>query len=150
MDPLAELQKKEESDKEIAARHGAMEALIRSSESKTLSLEHNGITIRIRPSLPGPARNGVLALARKYKGVDVEKLQTGQTSITDLPDGFVEDGLNQLYQSLAAICIDAPYNNPESWRYFDDKTGEAELIYQKAGVLMEEAHKTAISFLKKS
>ena len=150
MDPLAELQKKDEADKETAARHGAMEALIRSSESKFLALEHNGITIRIRPALPATTRSEVLALARKYKGVDVEKLKNGQANLADLPEGFMEDSLEQLYRTLAALCPDDPYNNPESWRYFDEKTGEAELIYQKAEKLMEDAHKTAISFLEKS
>jgi hypothetical protein len=150
MDPLLELQKKEEADKETAARQGAMETLIRSSESKFLTLEHNGINIRIRPALPGAARMGVLALAKKYKGVNVEKFKCGQANLTDLPDGCMEDSLEQLYRTLAALCPDDPYNNPESWRYFDEKTGEAELIYQKAEKLMEEAHKTAIAFLEKS
>jgi hypothetical protein len=60
----------------------------------------------------------------------------------------MDDSLAQLYKSLAALCLDAPYDNPESWKYYDEKTGEAELIYQKAQAVMEEAHKAAISFRK--
>jgi len=150
LDPAKELADREEFEKKQAADHMAMEALIRSSNEKSLTLEHNGITIRIRSALPAPARRDALALARKYKGIDVAKLKRGQVNMVDLPDDFIEESLAQLYKSLAALCIDAPYNNPESWKYYDEKTGEAELIYQKAEAVMEEAHKAAISFRKES
>lgn len=148
LDPAKELEKREEFERQQAADHLAMEALIRSSEQKSLIVEHNGIQIRIRCALPAPARRETLALARKYKGVNLEKLKRGQMNAVDLPDGFLEESLDQLYRSLAALCLDVPYNNPESWKYYDEQTGEAELIYQKAEAVMEAAHKAATSFLK--
>jgi hypothetical protein len=149
-DPRKELEDREEFEKKQAADHMAMETLIRSSNEKSLTLEHNGINIRIRSALPAPVRREALALARKYNGIDVAKLKRGQINMIDLPDGFIEASLLQLYRSLAALCIDAPYNNPESWKYYDEKTGEVELVYQKAEAVMEEAHKAAISFRKES
>lgn len=148
LDPTKELADREEFEKKQASDHMAMEALIRSSNEKSLTVEHNGINIRIRSALPAPARRDALSLARKYKGIDVAKLKRGQMNMVDLPDDFIEESLAQLYKSLAALCIDAPYNLPESWKYYDEKTGEAELVYQKAEAVMEEAHKAAVAFRK--
>ena len=148
LDPTKELADREEFEKKQASDHMAMEALIRSSNEKSLTVEHNGINIRIRSALPAPARRDALALARKYKGIDVAKLTRGNLNMKDLPEGFMEDSIEVLYRSLAALCIDAPYNSSESWKYYDEKTGEAELIYQKAQAVMEEAHKAAVAFRK--
>lgn len=150
LDPAKEFSDRDAFEKERMEKFAGMQALIRSSSEKFLTLEHNGIKIRIRPALPATARSGILKLARKYKDVDVEQLKDEQAGITNLPDGFFEDSIEQLYKSLAAFCLDEPYTNPEAWRYFDEMTGEAELIYKKIEVLVEEAHKTAISFLEKS
>jgi hypothetical protein len=148
LDPTKELADRDEFEKKQAATHLAMEALIRSSDTKSLIVEHNGINIRVRLALPAPVRRDALALARKYKGIDVAKMKRGQMNMADLPEGFMEESLCLLYKSLAALCIDSPYDNPESWKYYDEKTGEAEMIYQKAEAVMEEAHKAAISFRK--
>lgn len=150
LDPEKEFTARDTFEKEQAEKHQGMQDLIRSSETRFLTLEHNDIQIRIRPALPGKARKSILKLATKYKGVNLEALKRGDADITSLPDGFLDDSTDQLYQSLAALCIDAPYNDPESWRYYDEQTGEAELVYQKADALIEEAHKTAISFRKES
>jgi len=150
LDPTKELTDRDEFERKQRELHEGMEALIRSSDAKSLTVEHNGINIRIRLALPAPARRAALALARKYKGVDANKLTRGNITMKDLPEGFMEDSLEVLYTSMAAICLDAPYDNPESWKYYDEKNGETELIYQKAQAVMEEAHKAAISFRKES
>jgi hypothetical protein len=150
LDPEKELVAREEFERKQAALHTAMDALVRSSGEKSLSLVHNGITIRIRMALPGSARSEILKLAQKYKGVDLEAARNGTIIPTELPDGFLNDSLEQLYRTLAVLCMDEPYNSAESWRYYDEITGEAELIYQKAEALIKEAHQTAISFRKES
>lgn len=150
LDPAKEFESHDAFEQDRAVKHQAMQDLIRSSDTRFLELEHNGIRIRIRPALPGKARKGILELIRKYKGINIEALKRGNVDAAKLPDGFLEDSMGQLYNSLAALCIDAPYNDPESWRYYDEQTGEAELIYKKADALIEEAQKAAISFREES
>jgi hypothetical protein len=150
LDPVKEFAEHDAFEREQAAKFQGMQELIRSSQEKFLTLEYNGVKIRIRPALPAKARTDILKLARKYKSVDVEKLRNEQASIADLPEGFLEDSVQQLYQSLAALCLDTPYNQPESWRYFDDQTGQAELVYQIAEEMIKEAHQSAISFRPES
>jgi hypothetical protein len=152
LDPVKEFEKKDETDEQLAIRHAAMEDLIKSSETKFLRIEHNGKEIRIRPAIPGRMRAEVLQLAKKYKGVNLQAIKDGKPSEYDmsyLPE-LQKDEEDQLYKMLSAICLDAPYTDPESWRYYDSITGEAGIIYQKAEAAMREAQATAISFRPKS
>jgi hypothetical protein len=151
LDPVSEFENKDELDRQNAIKHAAMDDLIRSSESKFLTVEHNGKSIRIRPAIPGLARRQVLKLASKYKGIDIEALKAGTPRQEDLGSlaELSGDEEDQLYATLASICLDAPYNDPENWRYYDGITGEAAIIYQKAQDAMKEAQATAISFRQK-
>ena len=147
MDVIAETDKKDALDQARAFKHAAMEDLIRSSESRFLTVEHNGKSIRIRPAIPGKMRTQVVKLASKYKGIDLEALKRGGGDLSIAPE-LQRDSETQLYAVLASLCIDEPYTDAENWRYYDELTGEAERIFEKAQALIEEAHNTAISFLK--
>lgn len=149
LDPATEFANKDEFDRQQAIKHQAMDDLIRSSETKFLTLEHNGKSIRIRPAIPGKAKQPLIQLASKYKGIDIEALKRGEGDLSILPELQKDEG-EALYSTLAAICFDAPYNDPESWRYYDENTGEARLIFEKVEGLMKEAHDTAVSFRPKS
>ncbi|MFA6364214.1 hypothetical protein [Methanoregula sp.] len=149
LDPEKEFAAREEFEKEQAAKYQGMESLIRASGEKFLVLEHNGVKIRIRTALPPSIKREILKFIRKYKGIDLEKVKRGDVDIANLPEGFIEDNTSHIYRGLASICLDAPYNEPGAWEYYDNQTGEAQLIFEEAQTLMEEAHQTAISFLKK-
>ena len=145
IDPVAEFAQKEEFDRAKAVKHQAMNDLIRSSETHFLVLEHNDKKIRIRPAIPGSVRSKVIGMASKYKGIDLEALKRGEGDLGIIPE-LQADSEEQLYNVLAALCIDAPYNEPENWKYYDEITGEAERIYLKAEAMIKEAHESAISF----
>jgi hypothetical protein len=149
LDPEKEFQAREEFEKEQAAKYQGMENLIRAAGEKCLTLDHNGVKIRIRTALPPTIKHEILKFIQKYKGVDLERVKRGDVDITSLPEGFIEDNTAHIYRGLASICLDAPYNEPGAWEYYDNQTGEAQLIFEEAQALMEEAHKIAVSFLKK-
>jgi len=147
LDVIAETDNKEAQDNQRAQKHAAMQDLIRSSESHFLTIEHNGKSIRIRPAIPGKTRSQVVKLAAKYKGIDIEALKKGKGDLTIVP-ALQKDSEDNLYAVLASICLDKPYDDIENWRYFDEITGEAEHIFEKADAAIQEAHNTAISFRK--
>ncbi|MEN6396730.1 MAG: hypothetical protein ABFC78_09635 [Methanoregula sp.] len=149
LDPEKEFAAREEFEKEQAAKYQGMENLIRASGEKFLVLEHNGVKIRIRTALPPSIKREILKFIRKYPGIDLERAKRGDVDITSLPEGFIEDNMAHIYNGLASICLDAPYNSPGAWEYYDGQAGDAQMIFEEAQTLMEEAHKTAISFLKK-
>ena len=147
LDVIAETDNKDAFDETRAQKHAAMQDLIRSSESRFLTVEHNGKPIRIRPAIPGKVRTQVVKLASKYKGIDIKALKKGEGDLSIIPE-LQSDSEEQLYRVLAALCVDEPYTNAENWRYYDEITGEAERVFEKAEALIEEAHNTAISFRK--
>ena len=147
LDVIAETDNKDALDEARAQKHAAMQDLIRSSESRFLTVEHNGKSIRIRPAIPGKVRTQVVKLASKYKGIDIKALKKGEGDLSIIPE-LQSDSEDQLYRVLAALCVDEPYTDAENWRYYDEITGEAERVFEKAETLIEEAHNTAISFRK--
>lgn len=152
LDPVTEFENKDELDRQKAIRHAAMEEFIKSSETRFITIQHNGKEIRIRPAIPGRMRAEVLKLASKYKSVDIQAIKDGKPRQYDMEflPSLHKDEEEQLYKMLAAICLDSPYNDPEAWQYYDMITGEAGIVYQKAEAAIKEAQKDAISFRPKS
>ena len=61
--------------------------------------------VNITPSLKKGLRDKIIKIAKQYES------------------GEIESADQEIYESLAQICIDSPYNKPEVWRYLDEETG---------------------------
>ncbi|MFZ0006502.1 MAG: hypothetical protein WAK45_11575 [Methanoregula sp.] len=128
-----------------------MEDLIRSSGDKSITIEHNGKEIKIRPAFPRKVRKLVTGLASKYKDIDLDAIKAGSPAKADLEQmpGFSDDSDETLYEILAVMCL-APYNDAAAWRYFDENTGEAEIVFNKVKQAVQEAQAAAVAFRKES
>jgi len=78
--------------------------LIVNEGSRTKEIAVGGQSIRIRATIPREIRRDVQAHDDEE---DVDKTE------------------QMMYSLIAKMCVDAPFNNPDTWKLIDDETGIA-------------------------
>jgi len=102
-----------EEDKELEREeykdfkeNAELKAIIANSKAKRVFVTQGDIQIFIRGSLPKGLRDRIIFIAKEYESGDIETAD------------------DKVYEIMAEICLDSPYNKPEVWAYIDRETGE--------------------------
>ena len=101
---LQQLTAVQEADKE------KIRDLIMNEGSRTKEIVVGGVSIRIRATIPRDTRH------------DAEKYNTIEEA-----DSMAVEGM--IYDLIAKMCVDNPFNNPETWKFIDDETGIAPEVF---------------------
>lgn len=75
---------------------------------RTKTVKWGDMTIKIRGYLTRKVRFDIASLDKSMEGITVENL------------AIVE---GKIYDVIAALCLEEPFNNPETWRMIDAETG---------------------------
>lgn len=81
--------------------------LVASSDAQPISVEYNGASFRVVPFITRIIRH-------KLQSLNI---------VTTKSDVTMEEAENALYDSLAVLCVDEPYNTRVAWRYIEDQGG---------------------------
>lgn len=82
-----------------------LKAIIAGYKAKKTMIKIGDIEVAITPSLKKGLRDKIVKVAKQYEA------------------GEIETADEEIYETLAQICIDSPYNKPEVWKYIDEETG---------------------------
>jgi hypothetical protein len=82
-----------------------LKAIIAGARAKKTSIKIGDIDVYITPTLKKGLRDKIVKVAKQYEA------------------GEIETADEEIYETLAAICLDSPYNRPEVWKYIDEETG---------------------------
>jgi len=98
-----------------------LKAIIAGHNAKRVSVKQGDIEIFIRPALRKGLRDRIVKIAKEYESGDIENAD------------------QEIYDVMAEICLDPPYNNPAAWKYSDEETGAVpdvlkQMIEKIAGV----------------
>ncbi len=93
-----------------------------------LTLDLNGIAVRIQRTLTKKQKRNVINSDKIRKDMTAEELEEVQ------------------YNFLAEICLDEPFNRRESWEKIDDETGKVLEIWTQANVILMEEIKSMRGF----
>lgn len=103
-----------------------IEKLIVTPAVEPLTVEYNGVKFRVIPFISRPVRH---------------KMQ-GFNEVANREGASMEDAENALYDSLAILCVDDPYNTRIAWRYIEDRGGNITAILS---VVMEAIKARSVS-----
>lgn len=84
-----------------------IERLVATPTVEPVTVEYNGVKFRVVPFISRPIRH---------------KMQ-GFNAIANKENATIEDAENALYDTLATLCVDEPYNSRIAWRYVEDRGG---------------------------
>lgn len=84
------------------------EFLSQEPSSRTKTVKWGDMTIKIRGYLTRKVRFDIASIDKHMDKMDVESLATIE---------------GKIYNVLSELCIEEPFNNPETWREIDNKTG---------------------------
>jgi threonine synthase len=82
-----------------------LKAIIAGYKAKKTTIKIGEIEVAITPSLKKGLRDKIVRIAKQYEAGDIETAD--------------ED----IYETIAAMCLDSPYNKPAVWKYLDEETG---------------------------
>jgi hypothetical protein len=87
-------------------QNAQLRAIITSQKARKLSITVGDVEIFIKAGIPKKERDALMKIAKEYK------------------DGEIEEADKSMYVVLSNICLDSPFNNPLTWAYIDNETGE--------------------------
>lgn len=102
-----------------------------SKRHKTLQI--GNIKIKVRPTIPRKQRALLFKIRNMY-----QKENLTEDEITEVD--------NALYSFLSEVCLEAPYNSPETWKVIDEQTGAALEISTEVVKLLSDTEKKIIEF----
>jgi threonine synthase len=82
-----------------------LKAIVAGYKAKKATIKIGDIEVAITPSLKKGLRDKIVRIAKQYEAGDMETAD--------------ED----IYETMAEICIESPYNKPAVWKYLDEETG---------------------------
>jgi hypothetical protein len=118
---LNEIQRKEvESNEKIRK-------FITANKTRYNTVVSGGMEIKVRALIPRKLRHELMAMSEK-KAVTLEENES------------------MMYQVIAAMCIEKPFDQPEMWEYFDAEMGIAEEVLDKIFEINKKTEKDIKSF----
>jgi hypothetical protein len=109
MDVDEEFKKLDEAEVKTLEENEELRSLLSSVKSSSKSIRLGNKDIRIKAYMKKQLRSKFIKVSRKLGEID---------GVED-----VEAIEQQFYPLVAAMCIDAPYNNSKTWQYIDDQEG---------------------------
>jgi hypothetical protein len=88
----------------------------------------NGVNIRHKTFIARPLRRQLVKLSKNTDDTDYEGIE------------------NTMYKTLAALCLDAPFNNPQTWSYIEEQGGDASSILAEMMKNISKAQESLKSF----
>lgn len=82
-----------------------------------LSIDFNGVVIRVRAFMSKKMRNKILLADRMMKAAGNDQAE-------------VDRAEGQLYEALGMVCLDAPYDNKTTWAYLDYKGAPVMMVFE--------------------
>jgi hypothetical protein len=89
-----------------------MQKVIAAGKEEVSSITVNGVEIKFKSFLPRPLRRALTKISKAPEDADID-----------------EEGV--LYNTLASICINKPFNTPSAWNYIEENGGDAVDILNK-------------------
>jgi len=110
------------------AENAQLKAIIATQKAKKVSIKVGDVEIFLRPAIPKPLRDKIVAISRQYKDADIEKAD------------------DEMYKVIAQLCLDEPYTNPAIWKYIDNETGEVPNMLTEITERLTKVEKSAQRF----
>lgn len=105
-----QIEKETESNLEI-------KALLTTYKAVPKEIEVNGVKIKVLPTIPRKLRKEIAKFDQISDDIEATEQHT--------------------YNILSKICTDAPFNNPLTWEYLDEKTG---MVPELMRIIFNEAY----------
>jgi len=118
---LNEIQRKEVEGNEKIRK------FITANKTRYNTVVSGGMEIKVRALIPRKLRHELMAMSEK-KAVTLEENES------------------MMYQVIAAMCIEEPFDQPEMWEYFDAEMGIAEEVLDKIFEINKKTEKDIKSF----
>jgi len=80
-----------------------IKALLTKFKTAPREIEVFGIKLKVIPTIPRNLRKEIAKFESMYNDIEATEEHT--------------------YRILSKICVDPPFNSPETWEYLDEKTG---------------------------
>lgn len=106
--------------------------LITSIKKQYLTVKVGEFELKVVATLPQSAR--YLQIKLRGLGAKEENTET------------VDEFTDLLCESLASMCVEAPFNSPESWKIVDKETGGVPEIFGKVVSAINSSEKKIIEF----
>lgn len=105
---MEELHKKlDQVDVEAVKSNSKVQEILASSKTRFKVLKYGTIELKIRAVLPRKLRHELYELESRKDNLSMEEIE------------------DVTYHVLASMCIEEPFNNPDTWRVIDDEDGVA-------------------------
>lgn len=82
-----------------------IKAIIAGHNAKKTFIKVGVVDVAITSTLKKGLRDNIIKIAKQYEA------------------GEIETADQEIYETMAALCVDHPYNKPALWRYLDEETG---------------------------
>jgi hypothetical protein len=128
----AEYKKLEESEMKMFDQNDEVKQLLSSVRTTYKSIKVGNKDIRIRSYMTKPIRKRFLKISKDLS--DIESIEQ------------VEEIERRYYPLVAAMCVDAPYNEAKTWQYIDEQEGIIQDITMKILVEVNKADSDIKSF----
>lgn len=107
--------------------------IIASSEQAHSTVNISGVDIKIK---------SFISRRMRHKLAMAQKAANDNTDITSVE--------NALYETIAALCVDAPYNQPVTWKFIDFEGGDVNSALTKIMTAVTEVSRQTKDFRPKS
>ena len=122
---MDELQAEEYKDFKENAQ---LKAIIAGQQAKNISIDINGIEIKIRAAIPKGTRDRIGSIVKQYEA------------------GEISEADEEMYNVMASISLTEPFNVPATWKYIDEETGEVPNLMKMMIEKMTDLEGTAARF----
>ncbi len=106
----------EQVEKE-AESHKEIKALLTTFKTVPKEIEVSGIKLKVLPTIPRRLRKEISKFDQIADDIEATEQHT--------------------YNILSKVCTEAPFNNPQTWEYLDEKTG---MVPELMRVIFNEAY----------
>jgi hypothetical protein len=86
----------------------------------------------------------------RFKSFLDRKLRHRLNQAQKLDDSNVEETEKVMYDALASLCVDDPFNKPSTWRFIEDAGGDVGSILKQMMEIITKSATEAKDFRKKS
>lgn len=91
-----------------------LKAIIATSKARKMAIRIGEVDINIRASIPKGLRERIVKAAKLWQSGNVD----------DTTD-------DEIYEIMAQLCLDDPYNAPALWKYVDQETGDVPVLLKQ-------------------
>lgn len=121
----------DEMTKKALEANASVAGIIASGEKAVSKITVNGIDIRHKTFIARPLRRQLVKLSKTTDESDYEGME------------------NTMYKTLALLCLDPPFDNPQTWSYIEEQGGDASAILADIMANINKSQEELKSFRRK-